>query len=90
MYSILCRRAKVGLLSASHAPDDDISACSSQLPLKETRGSVLLKEFFDKHHNSRILLLLVVLLGTSMVIGDGILTPAMSGMISFLQYIPFS
>ncbi|GAY33758.1 hypothetical protein CUMW_007940 [Citrus unshiu] len=78
LYSILCRRAKVGLLSASHAPDDDISACSSQLPLKETRGSVLLKEFFDKHHNSRILLLLVVLLGTSMVIGDGILTPAMS------------
>ncbi|KDO77504.1 hypothetical protein CISIN_1g004722mg [Citrus sinensis] len=78
LYSILCRRAKVGLLSASHAPDGDISACSSQLPLKETRGSVLLKEFFDKHHNSRILLLLVVLLGTSMVIGDGILTPAMS------------
>ncbi|KAL9456516.1 hypothetical protein AB3S75_005693 [Citrus x aurantiifolia] len=78
LYSILCQRAKVGLLSASHAPDDDISACGSQLPLKETRGSVLLKEFFDKHHNSRILLLLIVLLGTSMVIGDGILTPAMS------------
>lgn len=77
----------MGLLSASHALDDDISACSSELTLKQTRGSVLLKEFFDNHHNSRVLLLLVVLLGTSMVIGDGILTPSMSGIVSFLHYM---
>ncbi|KAB1669976.1 hypothetical protein ES319_1Z210100v1 [Gossypium barbadense] len=49
------------LLSASDASDDDISAYNSGLPRKET---------------SRIVLLLLVLLGTSMVIGDGILTPS--------------
>lgn len=73
LYSLLCRRAKVSLLSAYHVPDD----VTGQLRT-ETRTSSLLKEFFDKHHSSRIVLLLVVLLGTSMVIGDGVLTPSMS------------
>ncbi|XP_007024839.2 PREDICTED: probable potassium transporter 13 [Theobroma cacao] len=78
LYSLLCRRAKLGLLSASDAPDDDISAYNSGLPRKETVASSILKEFFDKYQSSRIVLLLLVLLGTSMVIGDGILTPSMS------------
>lgn len=34
----------------------------------------------------RIILLLVVLLGTGMVIGDGVLTPAMSGEFFFLLF----
>lgn len=68
----------MGLLSASDASDDDISAYNSGLPRKETGASSILKEFFDKYHSSRIVLLLLVLLGTSMVIGDGILTPSMS------------
>ncbi|KAK1327119.1 putative potassium transporter 13 [Acorus calamus] len=38
----------------------------------------MVKEFFEKHRSSRIILFLVVLLGTSMVIGDGVLTPTMS------------
>ncbi|XP_021294040.1 probable potassium transporter 13 [Herrania umbratica] len=78
LYSLLCRRAKLGLLSASDVPDDDISAYNSGLPRKETVASSILKEFFDKYQSSRIVLLLLVLLGTSMVIGDGILTPSMS------------
>ncbi|XP_022723695.1 probable potassium transporter 13 [Durio zibethinus] len=78
LYSLLCRRAKLGLLSASDAPDDDISAYNSGLTRKETVASSILKKFLDKHHSSRLVLLLVVLLGTSMVIGDGILTPSMS------------
>lgn len=89
LYSLLCRRAKLGLSSAPHATADEYSPYNSETPLRETRGSLLIKEFFDKHHNSRLLLLLVVLLGTSMVIGDGILTPSMSGIISFLHYIYF-
>lgn len=72
----------MGLLSAYDARDNDISAYNSGLPRKETVASSILKEFFDKYHSSRIVLLLLVLLGTSMVIGDGILTPSMSGIIS--------
>ncbi|OMO65933.1 potassium transporter [Corchorus olitorius] len=78
LYSLLCRRAKLGLLSSSDGPDDDISAHNSRLPRKDTVASSILKEFFDKYHSSRVVLLLLVLLGTSMVIGDGILTPSMS------------
>lgn len=78
LYSLLCRRAKLGLLRPSHSTDDDISSQDSCLLIKETRASSLLKEFFDKHHSSRVVLLLIVILGTSMVIADGILTPSMS------------
>ncbi|KAE8674196.1 putative potassium transporter 13 [Hibiscus syriacus] len=78
LYSLLCRRAKLGLLSASDAPDDDISAYNYGPSRKETVASSILKEFFDKYRSSQIVLLLLVLLGTSMVIGDGILTPSMS------------
>ncbi|XVF39989.1 hypothetical protein PTKIN_Ptkin01aG0077400 [Pterospermum kingtungense] len=78
LYSLLCRRAKLGLLNASDAPNDEISAYNSGLPRKETVASSVLQEFFDKYNSSRIVLLLLVLLGTSMVIGDGILTPSMS------------
>lgn len=46
---------------------------------KEGKTSLVIKDFFEKHYYSRLFLLLVVLLGTSMVIGDGILTPTMSG-----------
>jgi KUP system potassium uptake protein len=38
-----------------------------------------LKSFLEKHRKSRTSLLLMVLFGASLVIGDGILTPAMSG-----------
>lgn len=50
----------------------------SDVYTKETRTSFLIKEFFEKHRSSRVVFLLVVLAGTSMVIGDGILTPTMS------------
>ncbi|KAK9274588.1 hypothetical protein L1049_021837 [Liquidambar formosana] len=78
LYSLLCRHSKMGLLNSSHSACDRISSYNSGIPIKETRTSLLIKEFFEKHQSSRIVLLLVVLLGTGMVIGDGILTPTMS------------
>lgn len=38
-----------------------------------------LKRFLEKHKRLWTALLIVVLFGASMVIGDGILTPAISG-----------
>lgn len=38
-----------------------------------------LKRFLEKHKKLRTALLIVVLFGASMVIGDGVLTPAISG-----------
>nr|DAD43706.1 TPA_asm: hypothetical protein HUJ06_001936 [Nelumbo nucifera] len=78
LYSLLCRHSKMGLLNTLYAANDHPSAYDLESPHKETRTSSVLKEFFEKHRSSRIVLLLVVLLGTSMVIGDGVLTPTMS------------
>lgn len=40
-----------------------------------------MKILLEKHKNLHTALLLIVLLGTCMVIGDGLLTPAMSGIL---------
>ncbi|XP_028063823.1 probable potassium transporter 13 isoform X2 [Camellia sinensis] len=79
LYSLLCRHLKTGLLSTSHGALHRVtSSDNAGTSVKETKTSLLIKDFFEKHHSSRVVLLLVVLLGTSMVIGDGILTPTMS------------
>lgn len=76
LYSLLCRHAKFSLLPNQQAADEELSAYkygpSGQFP------SSPLKRFLEKHRKSRTTLLIVVLLGTCMVIGDGVLTPAMS------------
>lgn len=73
----------MGFLQSSHIENGFLSAQDSSVPTKETTTNLLIKEYFKKRHSSRVVLLLVVLLGTSMVIGDGILTPTMSGMSSY-------
>ncbi|BFG28731.1 hypothetical protein CerSpe_150050 [Prunus speciosa] len=78
LYSSLCRHSKMGLLNTVHPAHERISSCCSEIPTKDTRMGLLIKEFFEKHKSSRIVLLLVVFLGTGMIIGDGILTPTMS------------
>lgn len=45
----------------------------------ETWQSFALKSFFEKHTKFRKGLLIFVLLGTCMTIGDGVFTPAISG-----------
>ncbi|KAI9160311.1 hypothetical protein LWI28_006999 [Acer negundo] len=81
LYSLLCRNSKMGLLKTYYnsVHDNSISSYNSKTYTdQETRTSLLIKQFFEKNYSSRVVLLLVVLLGTSMVIGDGILTPTMS------------
>ncbi|KAL6998943.1 Potassium transporter [Sarracenia purpurea var. burkii] len=78
LYSLLCRRLKAGLSSTSHITNDRMSSYNTGTSTKDTRTSLLIKNCFEKHPSSRVVLLLVVFLGTSMVIGDGILTPTMS------------
>ncbi|XP_062012005.1 probable potassium transporter 13 [Rosa rugosa] len=77
LYSSLCRHSRMGLLNTVDPAHERLSSCRSETS-KDTRMSLLIKEFFEKHKSSRIVLVLVVFLGTGMVIGDGILTPTMS------------
>ncbi|WMV40858.1 hypothetical protein MTR67_034243 [Solanum verrucosum] len=77
LYSLLCRHAKFSLLSNQQAADEELSAYKYGFAGQSTSCSAL-KRFLEKHKKSRAVLLIIVLLGACMVIGDGILTPAMS------------
>ena len=77
LYSLLCRHAKFSLLPNQQAADEELSAYKYG-PSTQPVGSPL-KRFLEKHKRLRTVLLVVVLFGASMVIGDGVLTPAISG-----------
>ncbi|XP_051125397.1 potassium transporter 4 [Andrographis paniculata] len=77
LYSLLCRHGKFSLLPNQQAADEELSAYKYG-PSRQPSSSVGLKRFLEKHKKLRTALLLVVLLGAGMVIGDGVVTPAMS------------
>ncbi|KAK4345297.1 hypothetical protein RND71_035473 [Anisodus tanguticus] len=78
LYSLLCRHAKFSLLSNQQAADEELSAYKYGFAGQSTSSCSALKIFLEKHKKSRTILLIIVLLGACMVIGDDILTPAMS------------
>lgn len=69
----------MGLLNSIHADHGSLSAYHQEGPRGEMKSSLAIKGFIEKHYSLRVVLLLFVLMGTSMVIGDGIFTPTMSG-----------
>ena len=79
LYSLMCRRSRMGLLNSLHGGHGSVSTYNQDEPCKESRSSLIIRGFFEKHYSLRVVLLLFVLMGTSMVIGDGVLTPTMSG-----------
>lgn len=79
LYSLICRYAKVNMLPNRQPADEHISSFKLKLPTPELERALNIKEALERKSFLKILLLLLVLTGTSMVIGDGILTPAMSG-----------
>jgi KUP system potassium uptake protein len=78
LYSLLCRHAKLSLLPNQQAADEELSAYKYG-PSTQAIASSPLKRFLEKHRRLRTALLVVVLFGACMVIGDGVLTPAISG-----------
>ncbi|GAA0154262.1 transporter [Lithospermum erythrorhizon] len=77
LYSLLCRYAKFSLLPNQQAADEELSTYRNG-PSRQSSVALPLKKFIEKHKNSRTVLLLVVLFGACMVIGDGVITPAIS------------
>lgn len=59
--------------------DEQISSFKLKLPTPELERALNIKEILERGSSLKTLLLLLVLMGTSMIIGDGILTPAISG-----------
>ncbi|KAL9229376.1 hypothetical protein vseg_004848 [Gypsophila vaccaria] len=77
LYSLLCRHAKFSLLPNQQAADEELSTYKYGQSGSFAATSPL-KRFLEKHKKLRTALLLLVLVGASMVIGDGVLTPAIS------------
>ncbi|KAG4202263.1 hypothetical protein ERO13_A05G318000v2 [Gossypium hirsutum] len=78
LYSLICRYAKVNMLPNRQPADEQISSFRLKLPTPELERALSIKETLERRSSLKTLLLLLVLMGTSMVIGDGILTPAIS------------
>ncbi|CAN6556424.1 unnamed protein product [Malus baccata var. baccata] len=77
LYSLLCRHARLSILPNQEITDEKLSEYVTE-GTTETWQSSALKSFFDKHPRFRKGLLVFVLFGTCMAIGDGVLTPAIS------------
>ncbi|CAI0627467.1 unnamed protein product [Linum tenue] len=80
LYSLIARYAKVSMLPNRQPADELISSFKLKLPTPELERALHIKEILETRRFLKTLLLLLVLMGTSMVIGDGILTPAISVM----------
>lgn len=77
LYSLICRHAKVSLLPNRQVADEALSTYKLEQP-PEKKKSSRVKLLLEKHKSLHTALLILVLLGTCMVIGDGLLTPAIS------------
>ncbi|KFK28641.1 hypothetical protein AALP_AA7G025900 [Arabis alpina] len=77
IYSLLCRHAKVKLIPNQQRSDENLTTYSRTVSVEGSFAARTKKWLESKHWRKRGLLV-VVLLGTCMMIGDGILTPAIS------------
>jgi KUP system potassium uptake protein len=82
LYSLLCRHCNISALPNKHPTDEELTTFVVNC------GSIKKTWLQKKLESSKVLqriLFIVVLCGTSMVIGDGILTPAISGNLFLLS-----
>lgn len=80
LYSLLCRHARVNCFPNCQSADEDLIEYKKngiRLSPKSSFG-ISLKSTLEKHRVLQRFLLVLALVGTCMVIGDGILTPAIS------------
>ncbi|CAK9160590.1 unnamed protein product [Ilex paraguariensis] len=75
LYSLICRHAKVCLLPNRQVTDEAMSTYKLEHP-PQRENSSRVKLLLEKHKSLHTALLILVLLGACMVIGDGLLTPA--------------
>lgn len=75
LYSLICRHGKVSLIPNQQPEDLELSNYKLETPSNKQ----MLKQKLENSHFARVLLLFMTILGTTMVIGDGVFTPPMSG-----------
>lgn len=78
LYSLICRYAKVGLIPNRQPADDELSNLKLELPTERLERALRMKEKLERNTVWKTVLLIMALLGASLVMGDGILTPSIS------------
>ncbi|OMO58441.1 potassium transporter [Corchorus olitorius] len=76
LYSLLCRHVKVGLMPNQHL--EALSTDYQDTPSSQLTLAYKIKGKMEKSKLAKVMLFLVTILATSMVIGDGVLTPCIS------------
>nr|XP_027191669.1 potassium transporter 10 isoform X2 [Cicer arietinum] len=77
LYSLLCRHAKIKTIPNQHRTDEELTTYSRST-FHERSFAAKTKKWLEEHESWKSAILILVLAGTCMVIGDGILTPAIS------------
>ncbi|KAH0851122.1 hypothetical protein HID58_094967 [Brassica napus] len=77
IYSLLCRHGNVNLIPNQQRSDEDLTTYS-RTSVAEGSFAAKTKKWLESRHSKKRALLVIVLIGTCMMIGDGILTPAIS------------
>ncbi|CAN1166412.1 Potassium transporter 11 [Linum perenne] len=86
LYSLLCRHAKVKTIPNQHRTDEDLTTYSRST-FHEQSFAAKTKRWLEGHACRKTALLILVLVGTCMVIGDGILTPAISDIVILVAVV---
>lgn len=69
----------MSLLPSQQAEDRNLSNYELELPNNRQRLASKVKSTLENSLSAKYFLLLITMLGTSMVIGDGVITPCISG-----------
>ncbi|PKA62090.1 putative potassium transporter 11 [Apostasia shenzhenica] len=77
LYSLLCRHAKISTIPNQHKTDEELTTYSRQI-YEANSHAANIKRCLEAHSYKKNAILMLVLIGTCMTIGDGILTPAIS------------
>ncbi|KAF8779737.1 hypothetical protein HU200_002322 [Digitaria exilis] len=83
MYSLLCRHADIGILPSKKVYSEEEPLLQNQSAADRRPSS--LGKFFERSMTARRVLLFMAILGMCMLIGDGILTPAISAVVEALS-----
>jgi KUP system potassium uptake protein len=84
LYSLICRHVRAGLLPGG-GTSDDLMAEDKAAAAEGRRGDGAMsrtRTLLERYRVLQRMLLFFALLGTCMVIGDGVLTPAVSGLLT--------
>ncbi|KAM3335137.1 hypothetical protein ACQJBY_029514 [Aegilops geniculata] len=78
LYSLISRYARTSLIPNQQAEDATVSHYKLESPTNRVKRAHWIKEKMENSPKFKVILFLVTILATSMVIGDGVLTPCIS------------